>query len=502
MDNLIKCYEKLRSKIKAYNYVLRTISWDSATEAPKGCFEYRGKQVGIITEELHKTITGEEYANCINSLYQRIEDLEPVLAHEIIEAKKSLDRISKIPTYEFVEYQVLLSSSPEQWVKAKISNNFELFRPTLEKIVDYQRRYVKYLETENIKGYDILLDNYEPGFTTKEYDKFFDLLKKDLVPFFKKVSKMNLDFDDSFDNLVYSHRQQKEFCEYLQDVLCFDRDRGLMKESEHPFTSGVSTTDVRFTVHYHEDDFTSSIFSAIHEIGHAIYEQQVNPKLDGTFSGGGASIGMHESQSRLYENMIGRSYEFWVKHYPKLQEIYPDQLRDVTVDDFHKLINKTEASFIRTEADELSYPLHIMLRYDLEKGLINGQYEVKDIDKIWNDLFKQYFDLEVKEPSLGVLQDMHWASGMFGYFPTYALGSAYAAQIYHQMNKELDIKNIISSGNTKEINLWLKEKIHKYGSSLYPKEILSLMTNEEFNPSYYVNYLKEKYMKLYDLKKD
>ncbi|HHU55381.1 MAG TPA: carboxypeptidase M32 [Acholeplasmataceae bacterium] len=500
MDNLIKSFERIRRQIKAYLYVLGMINWDSATEAPKGCFEYRGKQVGVISELLHQTLTSKEYIDCVNSLYKRIEDLEPIFAHEIFETKKKLDKILKIPAYEYVDYYILLSSSQEEWIKAKNNNDFGDFIPTLEKIVEYKRRFAKYLETDNLKDYDVLLDDYEPGFTTKEYDEFFYLLKQELLPLFKQVSKTKLEFDSSFNNLVYSHQKQKEFCEYLQDVFCFDKNRGLMKESEHPFTTSFSTNDVRFTVKYHEDDFTSSIFSAIHELGHAIYAQQINPKLDDTFSGEGASIGFHESQSRLFENMIGRSKIFWETHFPKLQELFPDQLRDVTVLDYYKLINKSKPSLIRIEADELSYPFHIMLRYDIEKGLINGDYEVKDLEKIWNESFEKYFGIKVDNPSLGVLQDMHWSSGMFGYFPTYALGSAYAAQIYKYMEKELDIKRILSSGKNLEINNWLKEKIHKYGSTIYPKELITLITNEDFNPRYYINYLKDKYIDLYGLK--
>src|SRR5690554_1360814 len=364
MNNLIDIYEGYRKKIKAYAYMLSNISWDSSTEAPKGSFASRSKHIGVISEEIHKLKTNEEFVESVNALCNRIEDLNPILAHEVAEVKKSIDKTLKIPAYEYVSYQILLSTSQEDWIKAKMENDFSIFAPTLKQIVDFQRKYVKYLETDKLKGYDVLLDDYEPGFDGAKYDQFFNLLKEKLVPFFKKVSKKELNFDDSFNNLIYPYNKQKEFSKYLQSVFCFDTNRGLMKESEHPFTLGADSTDVRFTVKYHENDFTSSIFSTIHELGHAIYEQQVNPKLDNTFSGGGASTALHESQSRLYENLIGRSYAFWKMHFPRLQEIFPQQLKGVSVESFYKLINRTNASFIRIDADELSYPLHIMLRYD------------------------------------------------------------------------------------------------------------------------------------------
>lgn len=497
MEELIAKYQELRRKIKAYGYARYVISWDSATEAPKGCFEERGKHIGVLSELSYQLSTSPEYVNTVNSLMANRDKLDPVLSHEIEVVKKDMDRYLKIPMNEFVEYQILMSSSQEIWAQAKNKNDFNLFKPTLKKIIDFNRKFIKYQETEDEKGYNILLDLYEPKMTMAEYDEFFDLLRAKLVPFFKEISKKNIKFRSDFNNQKYDKAKQKEFCEYIIDVLAFDRNRGLMKESEHPFTSGYGTSDVRFTNHYHEDEFTSAIFSAIHELGHATYEQQIDPALDDTFSGGGASMALHESQSRLYENIIGRSYEFWETHFPKLQATFPEQLKGVTLDEFYHFVNTVQASYIRTEADELTYPLHIMLRYDLEKAIFNNELDVDDLEKAWNDLFYQYFGIKVDQVKFGILQDVHWSGGMFGYFPTYALGSAYAAQFYHHMEKEVDVKAVIRSGNTKDINEWMKNKIHKYGSSLYPKDIVRLAIGEDFNPECYVNYLINKYSKIY-----
>lgn len=500
MQNNIKKYEEYRLKIKAYGYAMWMIAWDSATEAPKGCFEERGKHLGVLSEELYKLQTSEECFSLVNKLFECKDKLDSVLAHEITKVKEEIEKTRKIPMNEYTEFQVLLSNSQNIWADAKNSNDFELFRPCLEKVVATSKKINKYLETDNLKGYNVYLDQFEKGYTTKEYDKFFDLLKKELVPFIKEVTSKKLVYNNSFESKLYPVDGQKRFCKYIEEVMCYDTDRGLMKESEHPFTSGVSSRDVRVTNHYYEDLLISSVFSAIHELGHATYEQQVNPEYDDTFSTGGASMAMHESQSRFYENIIGRSKEFWTLHFNKLKEEFSEQLKDTTLDDFVMAINKVEKSLIRTEADELTYPIHIMIRYDIEKMLFNDEVEVKDLPKLWNKMYKDYLDVDVPDDRQGILQDMHWSDASFGYFPTYALGSAYASQIYNSMKKDIDIKKSLSSGTTKEINEWLKDKIHKYGATKYPKEILKLATGEEFDPMYYVNYLKDKYSKIYNIK--
>lgn len=499
MKELISKYEEYRKKLKAYHYAMWMISWDSATEAPKGCFGERAKYTGVLSEESYKLQTSAERIDIINKLYAGKDKLDSILAHEIVEAKKSVDKILKIPMEEYVQYRMLLATSENTWAEAKTKNDFEMFKPSLEEIISYGKKFAKYLETEKLKGYDLLLDDFEPEFTTVEYDEFFGTLKKELVPFVKEITSKKLEYNNSFESKTYPRLDQIEFAKYIQKVMCYDTNHGLMKESEHPFTSGVSTKDVRFTVHYYENMFTSSIFSAIHELGHATYNQQIAPELDDTNVGDGASMAMHESQSRFFENIIGRSHKFWEIHYGKLQEIFKEQLKDISLEDFYKSINKVENSLIRVEADELTYPLHIMIRYDIERMILNNEVEVSELPTVWNKMVKEYLGIDVPSVSQGVLQDVHWAGGMFGYFPTYALGSAYAAQIYNKMKQEIDIEKILESGTTKEINEWLKEKIHKYGSTKYPKEILKLATGEDFNPMYYVNYLKDKYSKIYNL---
>ena len=418
---------------------------------------------------------------------------------EIEKVYEALEKELKIPANELVEYQILVSKSHQIWCEAKLSNDFNKFYPILSQIIDWQKKYIKYLESDKLTGYNVLLDDYEKGFTKEEYDKFFGLLKEKLVPFVKKISEVK-QVEDEFLNKKFDINKQKEFANYLMDVMCFDRNFGLTKESEHPFTSGYGTTDVRVTNHYYEDLMTSSIFSMIHELGHGTYERGCNPKYDNTALSGGSTMAMHESQSRFYENVVGRSEAFWKRHFAKLQSIFGEELKDVNYCDFYLAVNKVENSLIRVEADELTYPLHIMVRYDIEKMLFEENLETKDLPQVWNKLYKEYLGVEVPNDTLGVLQDVHWAGGSFGYFPTYALGSAYAAQLYYQMKKELNIEEVFGAENLSVVNEWLKEKVHQHAGSKTPKEILMLATGEEFNPQYYIDYLIEKYSKIYKIK--
>lgn len=500
MEKFLETYNAANRKLAALGYAMAAISWDSYTEAPKGCFDYRSKQLSVLSELAYKIRTGKEYTEAVNGLFGKKDSLEPVLRHEIIKMKKEVDKLSKVPMDEFVKYTELLGKSEQIYFDAKAKSDYKIFKPYLEQILAFQRKYVKWLETPERKGYDVLLDEYETGFTQADYDEFFGALKEKLVPFVKKIVSSKPDFDTSWLSADYPVDKQREFAKYLEKVMCYDLDRGLMKESEHPFTLGTDTSNVRVTTHYHENMFLSAIFSAIHEMGHATYEQQCDPALDQTMSGGGASMGMHESQSRFYENIVGRSYEFWQRHYPKLVELFPEQLGKVGLEEFYKGVNVAECSLIRTEADELTYSLHIMVRYELEKRLIHGSLGVENLPAEWNKMYKEYLGVDVPSDKEGVLQDMHWSGGSIGYFPTYALGSAYAAQIYHTMCRELDMKKAMGGETLAEINGWLKEKIHRFGASRDPKDILKGATGEDFNPDYYVNYLVEKYGKIYNIK--
>lgn len=493
-NEALNFYKNQRKKLLALQYASFVIEWDMQTDAAEGSIAANSEQLAVFAERNYELRSDAQFEQAVATLAQNASLLDEVLRHEIEVMQKDIEQTRKIPKEEYAAFSQLTSQAYPVYVQAKRENNFALFQPYLQKIVDYSRKMTKWLQTDELCGYDVLLDTYEPHYTQKQYDKFFDLLREKLVPVIKKVTA-NVKPVPDWATQIYYKEGQRKFCEYLRDVMCFDKNRGIMKESEHPFTAGFGTDDVRITNHYYENNFISSIFSAIHETGHALYEQQCDITLNGTFCGGGASLGLHESQSRFYENMIGRNPAFWAVHYKHLQQHFPVQLKRVSLQQFCDFVNRAECSFVRTEADELTYPLHVMLRYEIEKKLIDGSLEVADLPAYWNQKFTEYFGITPPNDTLGVLQDVHWAYGNFGYFPTYALGSAIAAQLYHHMNNDFNVEESLQSGTTQQVNDWLKQHVHKYGSSKYPDEILRLATGEDFNPSYYVDYLIQKYSK-------
>jgi len=493
---LIKKFRELQKKQKAYGYMMNVVGWDSNTEAPRGAFERRAEMMGIISGEMFRMNTSKEYQDIIYGLFAKLSELDDPTQREIKKAKKELDKIIKIPEEDFVEYNKLINLSQKVWEDAKENNDWKSFQGNLEKIVEYNKKFITYYEIDD-HPYNVLLDEFEEGMNMEEYDKFFSVLKKDLVPFVKQILNSGKEVNKEIITAFYPRDKQKEFSDYITDVLAFDRDNGLMKESVHPFTWNTHPGDVRFTTRYLENFVFSSIFATIHEMGHALYEQQVDQKWNDTFLSGGTTMGIHESQSRFYENIIGRSREFWDVHYPKFKETFPEQLKNVELDEFLLSVNNVEASLIRVEADELTYSLHIMIRYEIERMLFSNEISVDDLPKVWNQKMEEYLGITPETDADGVLQDVHWSAGLIGYFPTYALGTAYSAQFYYSMIKEIDVTKCIQDNNIKAINEWLKEKIHQFGGSKNPKELLLEVTNEEFNPKYYIRYLKEKYTKLY-----
>lgn len=493
MDKILNRYNDFNKEIDALNYALWVINWDGATQTPKNAFEYRSQQVGVLADKKLKIKTSDDYVNTIKELYDNRDKLDDLIKREIILQYKDIQKYIKVPKEELLDYEILLSNSEQIWAEAREKEDFEIFLPTLEKIIKFNQKLTKYLETDELKGYDVLLDMYEEGFNQVKYDNFFELLKEELVPFVLNATKQKTPSFRKITNKEYDPHLQRQFSDYLLKVFKFDQSRGVLNTSNHPFTSNLNKTDVRITSNFKSKSLVSGIFSTIHELGHGLYEQNIDDDIALTNLGGGCSLGIHESQSRMYENMIGRSYAFWEENYSKLQEIFNKELRNVSLLEFHRFINTTKRSLIRTEADELTYSLHIIVRYELEKQLISGKLKAKDLPKRWRTYMQRYIGVRPSNLSEGVLQDIHWSAGLFGYFPTYALGSAYAAQIYYYMNQEINIESLLENNEIDKINEWLKNNVHKYGKTLTPEEILLKATNKTFDPSYYINYLKRKF---------
>lgn len=500
LESAKNTFFEIREKTNALNLAFYLSSLDIETgTAPKGSIPYRSKQISTLSAMHYDLTTSDEYNSAVEFLHENSALLDGDLAHEIETTYKDIDDMKRIPKEEYIAFSELINNAYPHYVDAKLTSDFSKFKPYLEKIFEYNRKCGKWLAKDGIEGYDVLIDSFEHGYTAKDYDIFFSTIKEKLVPLIKKITEKQSFVPETLEIKCFSAEKQKEFCKYLQKVMCFDPEYTVILESEHPFTTSNGNHDVRITNHYYEDNLFSSIFSAIHEMGHGLYELQVDDKFEGTGCSGGASLALHESQSRLMENMIGRSLPFWKAHTAKLRELFPEELGNATPEDIYRAVNTVKHSLIRTEADEVTYPIHVLIRYEIEKDVMAGKIEAADIPCEWNKKYKEYLGIDVPSDKEGCLQDVHWANGMLGYFPTYALGSAYAAQIYNAMSKDIDMEKAISSETISEIAEWLKEKLHKYGASKYPKELILLATGEEFTPDHYVNYLTEKYSAIYGI---
>ncbi len=489
MDELLK----LGKEISMLGKFLTLASWDQETETPDGGQKALGEMIEYLSGLYYTKMTDPVLKAGLEDLSQ--QELSVRDRAIVREMKKDLDRMAKIPQDEYLAYQAILSRSQNIWAKAKRENNFDLFKETLKDIVSYEKKFAGYTRVNEDCLYDVVLNQYEKGFTTEKLNEFFSLLKSEIVPLLKKIQDSGIDYKKPYEGTVDSDVQEK-YNKKLAEYIGFDLSRGVIKRSEHPFTTNLNHNDVRFTNHYYEDKLESALFSTIHEGGHGMYEQGVSKDLEYTAVAGGASMGVHESQSRFYENLIGRSKSFWTPIFSDLNHAYG---LNMDLDDFMNYVNRAEASLIRTEADELTYPLHIMIRYEIEQMLFNDEITVDDLPKVWNQKVKEFLGVEVPDDAHGVLQDVHWAGGSFGYFPSYAIGSAIASQIMFAMNQEIDVESLLMKGDLKQIGKYLDKHIHQYGAIYTTDELLNKMMGEGFNPQYYVDYLKDKYTKLYHL---
>ena len=488
---------KLEKTQGAYTHALGVLELDAATAAPSDSWEGRGQVMGTLSELMYHLIADPRNGELLEYLKAHDSELDDQAKREVEVVSKNYQQMHRIPAQEYVAYNVLLNDAQANWEKAKNTDDFELFRPYLEKIVEYNRKFAGYYNPD-LPPYDALLNEYEEGMSMEVLDVFFAQLRKTIVPLLEQIrQKKNSEADFLHGN--YPIGLQRQFSGYLMDVLGLDRTHCAIAESEHPFTNSFNHKDVRITTHYEEENFLPSMFSVIHEGGHAMYELNADPKYNYTALYGGVSMGIHESQSRFYENIIGRSRAFAYCVFPKIRELFPEQMAAVDAESFYHAINRVEASLVRINADELTYALHIMVRYEIEKMLIAGTMEVKDVPAEWNRLYREYLGVEVPSNALGCLQDIHWAGGAIGYFPSYALGSAYGAQMLHVMQQELgDIYKDVAEGDLSRITGWLREKIHQYAGFKKPGKLFEDACGR-FDAKYYTDYLTEKYTKLYEL---
>lgn len=496
-EQALAAMEKFQQTKAAYDHAMGVLYLDGTTVAPSDTWEGRGKTMEILSGICYELETSEDVGNWLTYLEKHMTELSDIQKRQVEVIRKNYDKTQRIPAEEYVAYSVLLNDAQNVWHKAKNENDFASFMPYLEKIVAYNRKFAGYYNFE-LPAYDALLNEYEEGLTTQTLDIFFAKIRQTIVPLIEKIQNAQ-PIDDSFLYRHYPVEIQRVFSDYLMDVLGMDRSHCTIAETEHPYTTNFNNKDVRITTHYYENNLVSSMFSVIHEGGHGLYELGADDCYNYTALAGGVSMGMHESQSRFYENILGRSEAFVHALFPKIKELFPKQMEDVTEEMFYRAINKAQPSLIRVEADELTYCLHIMVRYEIEKQLIAGTLDVKDIPQRWNHLYKEYLGVDVPSDREGCLQDSHWSGGSIGYFPSYALGSAYGPQILRKMEEELgDFWKEVAYGDLSSVNSWLRDKIHRHASFKKPGELFESICGK-FDAQYYCDYLTEKYTKLYHL---
>jgi carboxypeptidase Taq len=480
--------------------VIGLLNWDLETFMPPGGSSGRGHQLATMTRIAHETLASDRVGKLLDQLRPYGEQLEPDSDHARF--IKVIDRLFKkrscVPASLMAEIAKISGDSHHVWVQARENADFASFEPCLEKLLSLKRQYADYFQPfDHI--YDPLLDDYEPGLLTADVQSIFSALRPRQVELLRAISEQP-QVDDSFLHQHYDEHDQWQFGVEVITDFGYNWNHGRQDKAVHPFTQDIGINDVRITTRFLENYFPSAFFSTTHESGHGMYCQGVDPGLDRTPLAKGASLAIHESQSRLYENVIGRSLPFWKNYFPRLKQVFPDQLSVISTKSFYQAINKVEPSLIRVEADEATYNMHIMLRLELEIALVEGSLQVKDLPEAWNACMLDYLGLTPPNDGLGVLQDVHWSQGSFGYFSTYALGNLISAQLWERMLEDIpDAEHHIERGDFAAITSWMGENVHRHGAKFEPQELVQRITGSKIDQEPYLRYLTKKYSDIYQL---
>jgi carboxypeptidase Taq len=507
-ENLLSNYKKLMEKVKESIVFISTQSimqWDMETMMPPKAIGLRSQQLALLSGIQHKMETDPQIGKLLESIERHPDhdSLDAVQKRNIYLIRKNYDEQTKLPEELVVEMAKQHAIAIDAWKKAKAAKNFAMFRPEIEKNVELAKKAAEILMKvkKTATPYDALIDIFEPKMTAKQITTVFDELRAGLVSLLKKCETAPKQPDVSILQrrvpIDVQHKLAIALAEAVQYDVTSKNAGGRIDETEHPFTTGYYD-DVRITTHYYEDMYASSIFSVLHEAGHAIYEQDLNQEWMYQPVGTGCSSGFHESQSRTIENIIGRSREFWTYFLPKLKELAGKTLADISLDKFVHAINEVKPSKIRVEADEVTYGLHIIIRFNIERDLFAGKITVKELPEIWNQSYKDYLGIKIESDSEGVMQDTHWASGYYGYFPSYALGNIYSGQMLATMEKDLpNWRKLLEKGNFKDVKQWLAKNVHNQGNLYDPPVLIKKITGKELTVKPYLSYLNGKFSELY-----
>jgi carboxypeptidase Taq len=503
-DDMGEQFVALKARLSEINNVYRALAllgWDQHTKMPPRGAAARAEGMATLTTIAHSMFVSEETGDLLRGAAEEVKDqpYESDDASFVRVAQRDYDLQTKLPTELVSEIRRHGALSHEVWAKARQDNDFSAFAPNLEKTVELSRRVAECLGYE-AHPYDALLDQFEPGMKTEHVRVIFDELKTGLVPLVHAIAEQGRLVDDAVLHQPFDEAAQEAFGVMVAERFGYDFSRGRQDRAVHPFAIGISVNDVRITTRYESDFLNPALFGTMHEAGHAMYEQGVGQNLEGTPLAGGTSLGMHESQSRMWENVVGRSRPFWQHFYPRLQQTFPSQLADTSLDTFYGAINRVHPSLIRVEADEVTYNLHIMLRFELELALLEGSLSVADAPAAWNEKMQEYLGITPPSDTLGILQDVHWSGGMLGYFPTYTLGNILSVALYEAaVAAQPTIPEELGRGEFGSLRGWLTEQVYRHGRKFEPNELVQQATGASLQSTSYLRYLNEKFGQLYGL---
>lgn len=498
MSDKLNKFKEMIGEVFDLNRAASVLSWDQQVNMPPGGAEARGQQLATLGKIAQEKFTSDEMGSLLEELKKEYTDPETDEGAMVRVAARDFEKAKRVPP-EFVAEQAMVSTKAvEAWVEAKGKSDFSIFRPHLEKNLELIKKYVSFFPPAD-HPYDVLLDDYEPGLPTAEVREIFGNLRPKQVALIKAIGEAKQVKSD-FLNKSFNEKKVWDFGETVIRKFGYDFRRGRQDKAPHPFETTFSVDDVRITNRFEKNSPLATLFSAMHECGHALYELGGNPAYERTPLASGTSLAVHESQSRMWENLVGRSLPFWEHFYPELKKAFPSQLNGVNVKAFYKAINKVEPSLIRVNADEATYNLHIMLRLEIEIGMVEGSIAVKDLPEIWNARMHDYLGVTPPSDAQGVLQDIHWSYGSIGYFSTYALGNIISAQLWERINKEIrNLEEQIRKGQFAELREWLRKNIHQYGHKYDPRDLVRKVTGNDIDSAAYVRYLTEKYGEIYGL---
>ncbi len=497
-------YDELLRRYKEYSLLgscASVLGWDERTYMPHQGSAQRAEQMALLARLSHEMLTAPEIGQLLNEAEQSdlLKDAHGVEAANVREIRRAYDRAVKLPKALVEEMARVTTRAQQIWQEARQKNDFPQFAPWLEKIVSLKRQEAEAIGYQQTP-YNALLDEFEPGATAAEITQTFAALRNELVPLVSAIAASPRRPPKEILEREYPVDRQEVIGQAAAAAIGFDFDAGRLDVTTHPFCSGMGPGDCRITTRYNLRHFNDAFFGILHEAGHGIYEQGLPPEHFGTPAGSAISLGIHESQSRMWENFVGRSRPFWEHFFPRARQVFPATLRDVSLDDFYFAINLVEPSFIRVEADEVTYNMHIILRFELEQALLNGDLQPRDVPGAWNEKFRHSFNLNPPTDTLGCLQDVHWSGGLIGYFPTYTLGNMYAAQFMEQARQDLgDLEGDFRRGEFGRLKGWLNEKIHRPGQRYRAGELCRRITGKPLSHQPLLAYLRNKFMPLYGL---